>query len=214
MKTLNQFRLRAGDVIRLEGQPCQVLRVTDCSAVVAVTKPPREFTTLFGVCVRIQPKPGLVRICPNSEVPILNRSKTMNTNDENSHRDNSPFGEVIYSYTRAQAVADGVQVEVTKIAQEAGIRFPVFLTRAVYDAYVTVPPDVEAQDEAGRLWDIINLLKFAIRKAQPGQTRLPFALYVRNDNRRPRLIKLIAACGALDIDDPQPAITVMMLDED
>jgi hypothetical protein len=42
---------------------------------------------------------------------------------------------------------------------------------------------------------------------------LTFALYVRNDNRRPRLIKLIAACGALDIDDPQPAITVMMPDE-
>ena len=65
------------------------------------------------------------------------------------------FGPVIYGYTRAQAVADGVQVEVTKTAQEAGIRFPMFLTRAVYDAYVTVPPNVTGQDEAGRLWDII-----------------------------------------------------------
>ena len=43
---------------------------------------------------------------------------------------------------------------------------------------------------------------------------MPFALYVRNDNRRPRLIKLIAACGPLDVDDPQPAIVVMMPDED
>jgi hypothetical protein len=50
-----------------------------------------------------------------------------------------PF-EIVYSYTRAQAVADGVQVEVTQTAQEAGIRFPVFLTRTVYDAFVTVPP--------------------------------------------------------------------------
>ena len=56
--------------------------------------------------------------------------------------ENSSFGAVVYSYSRSQAVADGVQVEVSKIAQEAGIRFPVFLTRAVYDAYVTVPPDV------------------------------------------------------------------------
>jgi hypothetical protein len=38
-----------------------------------VTKKPREFTTLFGVRVRIQPKPGLVRISPQSEVSILNR---------------------------------------------------------------------------------------------------------------------------------------------
>jgi hypothetical protein len=44
-------------------------------------------------------------------------------------------------------------------------------------------------------------------------TMLRIALYVRNDNRRPRLVKLIAACGALDVDDPQPAITVMMPDE-
>jgi hypothetical protein len=35
-----------------------------------------------------------------------------------------------------------------------------------------------------------------------------------NDNRRPKLVKLIATCGALDMDDPQPAITVMMPDED
>ena len=126
----------------------------------------------------------------------------------------TPFDEIIYSYTRAHAIADGMQVDVSTVAQEAGIRFPVFLTRTVYDAYVTVPPDVTGQDEAGRLWDVVWMLRFAIRKAQPGQARLPFALYVRNDNRRARLVKLIATCGALDIDDAQPAITVMMPDED
>jgi hypothetical protein len=41
---------------------------------------------------------------------------------------------------------------------------------------------------------------------------LPFALYVRNDNSRPRLVKLIATCGPLDVDDPQPAIVVTMPD--
>jgi hypothetical protein len=136
-----------------------------------------------------------------------------NTDTMNTNNNELPFGEVIYTYTRAHAVADGFQVDVTKTAQEAGIRFPVFLTRAVYDAYVTVPPDMAGQDEAGRLWDILNLLKFAILKAQPGQTQLPFALYVRNDNHSPRLVKLMATCGPLDFDDPQPAITVMMPDE-
>ena len=126
----------------------------------------------------------------------------------------SPFGEVIYSYTRAQAVADGVQVEVTKTAQEAGIRFPVFLTRTVFDAYVAVPPDVSGQDEAGRLWDVVWMTRFAILRAKPGVDRIPIALYVRNDNRAAKLVKLIATCGPLDIDDPQPAITVMMPDED
>ncbi len=126
----------------------------------------------------------------------------------------TPFGPVIYAYTRAQALADGVQVDVSTVATEAGIRFPVFLTRAVFDAYVTVPPNVTGQDEAGRLWDIVHLLRFAIRKAGPGQSRLPFALYVRNDNRAARLVKLIATCGPLDIDDPIPAITVTHPTED
>jgi hypothetical protein len=132
-------------------------------------------------------------------------------NNENSKDD---LGPVIYTYTRSQAIADGFQVEVSKVAREPGITFPVFLTRAVYDTYVTVPPNVTAQDEAGRLWDIVWMLRFAIRKAQPNQTRLRFALYVRNDNQRARLIKLIATCGPLDVDDPHPAITIMLPDQD
>jgi hypothetical protein len=124
------------------------------------------------------------------------------------------FGPVLYTYSRSQAVADGLQVEVSKVAEEAGIRFPVFLTSAVYDSFVRVPPGVAGQDEAGRLWDVVWMLRFAIRKAQHGQARLPFALYVRNDNKAPRLIKLVAMCGPLDIDDPRPAITIMLPDED
>ena len=65
----------------------------------------------------------------------------------------TPFGPVIYAYTRSQAVADGYQVEVSKMAAQAGLRFPVFLTRSVFDAYVAVPPNVSGQEESGRLWD-------------------------------------------------------------
>jgi hypothetical protein len=121
---------------------------------------------------------------------------------------------LIYTYTRQQALTDGIQVDVTETAREAGITFPVFLTRAVFDQYVTVPPGVAAQDEAGRLWDILWMLRFAILRARPGTERVPVALYVRNDNRKARLVKLVATCGPLDLDDPQPAITVMLPDED
>ena len=125
------------------------------------------------------------------------------------------FGPPIFTYTRAQAVADGFQVEVTKTAQEAGIRFPMFIARAVFDAYVAMPPGVTGQDEAGRLWDLCRMTRHAIRRARPGVDRVPVALYVRNSDTKPaKLIKLVATCGALDIDDPQPAITLMMPDED
>ena len=129
-------------------------------------------------------------------------------------KNDSPFGEVIYAYTRSQAVADGEQIEVTKTAQEAGIMFPVFLTRAVFESYVTVPEGVTGQDAAGRLWDIVWCLRLAIRRTAHYQSRVPVALYVRNDNRAPRLVKLVAVCSALDMDDPQPAITVMLPSED
>lgn len=122
--------------------------------------------------------------------------------------------DIIYAYTRKQAVEDGQQVDVTTTAAEAGIRFPVFLTRRVFDAYVTVPPNVTGQDEAGRLWDIVWMLRFAIKSGRSNGDRIAYSLYVRNDNRRPRLVRLVASCGALDMYDPQPAITVMLPDED
>src|SRR5512136_2488586 len=137
----------------------------------------------------------------------------MNTN--NTHRTDSPQWDVIYTYTRAQAIADGFQIEVSETASEAGIRFRVFLTRGVYEQCVAVPPGLTGQDEAGRLWDIVWMLRFAITRSQPGTSRLTVALYVRNSDKHPaRLTKLIATAGAVDVDDPAPAITVMLPTED
>ncbi len=138
----------------------------------------------------------------------------MNMN-QNTHQPDSPQWDVVYQYTRSQAIADGFQIEVTKTAQEAGIRFPVFITRGVYEQCVAVPPGVSGQDEAGRLWDVVWMLRFAILRAKPGATRLTIALYVRNSDTHPaRLTKLIATAGAVDVDDPAPAITVTLPDED
>ena len=135
-------------------------------------------------------------------------------NNTNNNNTDSPQWDVVYQYTRSQAIADGFQIEVTQTAQEAGIRFPVFITRGVYEQCVAVPPGVTGQDEAGRLWDVVWLLRHAILRSRPGTSRLPFALYVRNsDTHPPRLTKLIATAGAVDIDDPAPAITLMLPDE-
>ncbi len=133
----------------------------------------------------------------------------------------SPQWDVIYTYTRSQAVADGFQIDVTKTAAEAGIRFPVFITRGVYEQCVAVPPGVTEgrcgshQDEAGRLWDVVWMLRFAIIRAKPGTSRLTVALYVRNSDKHPaRLMSPRATAGAVDVDDPAPAITVLLPDED
>ena len=121
--------------------------------------------------------------------------------------------DIIHAYTRAQAVADGVLVDVSEAAREAGFRYPVALTRAVWDEHVAVPPSVEGQDEAGRLWDVLTMLRFAIR-AGGGGSELRFRLHVRNDNRdgEPPMVELKAVCGPGD--DMEPCITVMLLSEE
>jgi hypothetical protein len=104
---------------------------------------------------------------------------------------------------------------VSTVAKEAGFKFPVFVTRGVWEKYVRVPDGVTDQDEAGRLWYILNLLRFQIRKSEGGDI-LHFHLHVRNDNRRgtPPLVTLKSICGPLDIDDPAPSITILLPGED
>jgi hypothetical protein len=57
--------------------------------------------------------------------------------------------DLIRRYTRADAIRDGVLIDVSELARGAGIRHPVALTRAVWQRCVTVPPGVACQDEAG-----------------------------------------------------------------
>ena len=120
----------------------------------------------------------------------------------------------IVAETPRDALADGVQIDVSEVAREAGLKFPVYLTRTVWERYVSVPDGVRAQDEKGRLWDIVWMLRCAARRTSGPQ--MFFGLHVRNNNRdsTPPLVTLKAVCGPRDIDDPQPAITVMLPDED
>lgn len=137
-----------------------------------------------------------------------------NPQAQNPPPESAVFGEVIYAYTRKQALADGFQVDVSSVAKEAGFRVPVFMTSTVFGSYVRVPEGVRCQDEAGRLWDILWMLHCAVKGTKAQQDRLSFQLYVRNDNRNPKLVTLLSVCSALDIDDPAPSITIMMPDED
>jgi hypothetical protein len=123
--------------------------------------------------------------------------------------------EIISSYTRAQAIEDGELVDVARVAREAGITFPVAITRSVFNLYVAVPAGVPCQDEAGRLCDVLWMLRAAIRSGRGGD-RIDFQLYVRNSKRsrldRRDLVTLKAICGPGD--DAAPVITIMLPEED
>jgi hypothetical protein len=121
--------------------------------------------------------------------------------------------DMIYRYTRADAIRDGVLIDVSAVAGEAGIRYPVALTCGAWARCVAVPPGVQCQDEAGRLWDVLWLLRCAIGRSDGGP-EVRFGVHVRDDNREgtPPLVRLKAVCGPGD--QGEPVITVMMPEED
>lgn len=119
---------------------------------------------------------------------------------------------VIHSYTRAQALSDGVLIDVSDTAKEAGIKFPVALTSAVWGNYVAVPPGVECQDESGRLWDVLYMFRFAVSTSKAATDTIRYRLLVRNDNCEAREIELKAVCGPGD--EGEPIITIMLPEED
>ena len=122
------------------------------------------------------------------------------------------FGKPVSSYSRSKAIEEGMLVDVSTTAIEAGFNFPVALTRRVWDQYVMVPNGVECQDQKGRLWDILYMLNYAIRSRNKAESSLIFTLHVRNDNRKPKPVRLKSVCGPGD--DSKPVITIMLPDED
>jgi len=121
--------------------------------------------------------------------------------------------EVIHTYTRAQALEDGVLVELDpKLAKEAGIKFPVAVTAAVFARCIELTPKAEeaCNDVAGRTWDVVWMLRLALGKARGSE--LSFEVLAVTDRIKPTLHKLKAVCGPGD--NAEPVITVSLPDED
>jgi hypothetical protein len=119
--------------------------------------------------------------------------------------------DVIFAYTRKQAIADGVLVDVTDMAKEAGFRIPVAMTSTVYVRYVEVPKDAHGQDIKGRLWDILHMLKYVIKSQASNRNELRFQVIV-NNGQGGRKVTLKSVCGPGD--EGEPCITIMLPDED
>jgi hypothetical protein len=147
--------------------------------------------------------------------------------------DSSDFwGEPIHAYTRAQAIADGVLVDLTTatddkgqlLCQQAGFKVPVAITRTAWaktvEAGGTWKPSGNGetlelkggQSLTGRLWDVLWMLRMACGQASNAD-RIHFQLLVDvNGNGRHETVRLWALCGPGD--DPRPVMTIMLEGED
>jgi len=142
------------------------------------------------------------------------------------------WGEPIFRYTRAQAIADGVLVDLTtaaddkgqRLCPQAGFKVPVAITRTAWAKTIEAggrwKPDGEdevlelkgGQSLTGRLWDLLWMLRAASGGgANSDRVHFQVLVDVHGDGRH-ETVSLWALCGPGD--DVQPVITIMLEGED
>lgn len=128
--------------------------------------------------------------------------------------DNSFFSEfdVICSYTRKEAIEDGVLVDVSEVAKEAGINFPVALTSTIWSLYIVPSDKLEhsGQSVDGRLWDLLWM--FRCNASRSSESLMMFSCMFLNESNRREEVRFKAICGPGD--NHEPVITIMMPWED
>ena len=127
------------------------------------------------------------------------------------------FGPMIYAYTRAQAIQDGVLVDVTETSKEVGFKLPVAVTEALHNRLTPTKADASlGQDYDGRLWNVLWLAAFTIKLADPGTDTVTFTVTqqeVEPKSGQPHGvdIRLRAVCGPGD--EGEPVITIGFPDD-
>ena len=150
----------------------------------------------------------------------------------NSKKPSSTWGHPIHVYTRAQAIADGVLVDLTtatddqgqQLCLQAGFKVPVAITRAAWAKTVEAGGAWKqegagqtlelngGQSLTGRLWDLLWMLRMACGQAGDSD-RVHFQMRVDvNGDGRHELVRLWALIGPGD--DARPVITIMLEGED
>jgi len=127
---------------------------------------------------------------------------------------NNKDSNVIYSYTREQAIADGVLVDLTQEAQKTGFKIPVALSAGLYHEYVEPPKALEAQGQSlsGRLHDVFMMLRFAAKDRWDG-LRVEFEVLFQMDEGPS--FKKVQCVAAVEGDSKgNPCLTIFRPEDD
>ena len=120
---------------------------------------------------------------------------------------------VIFSYSRAQAIEDGVLIDLSEWAAELGFRYPVACTAAVWQGHVVPAGELRelGQSERGRAHDLLWMLLCAIRR-NSRDDRVAFEVLFLQTPRRHVTVTFKAVCEPGD--EGEPVITIMLPQED
>jgi hypothetical protein len=122
------------------------------------------------------------------------------------------WGEPIHTYTRAEALADGVLFDVRKTAREAGFRASVALTTSVWASVDNLSGKYVSAEHSpeGWLWDLLFVAAHAARRrANRNTNSFVYALVMPvGDGTNYR-----AKCQVGPGDGGEPGVTIMRPDE-
>ncbi len=115
--------------------------------------------------------------------------------------------EVITVYTRKQALADQVLIDITDVARPNGFKVPTAVTAGLW-AIVTPTEELEALGEAleSRLRKVLLLLFLEIRKAAKDCDSISFSVDFQTAPNRIETFELLAVMGPDD--DLKPCLTI------
>lgn len=139
---------------------------------------------------------------------------------------------IISRYTRLQAIDDGILVDLMqedslKVVKETGFTIPVAITAAAFELAVwpILEYDENEEDNAGhkwlkskgqsfegRLWDVLYMLRCAIRRKTDSSELLYMMSILNHRTKRRQEIILKSVCGPND--DGSPCLTIMLPEED
>lgn len=127
------------------------------------------------------------------------------------------FGPVISTYSRAQAIADGVLIDVSAEAHEAGFKVPTAITAAAWAEVVAWSDEDSArqipQDERARLHDLL-WIAVNLARHHKATDRMPFQHFrvPRGGGlwRTPVTLVMVIGPG----DGAEPVVTFMLGGDD
>jgi len=127
------------------------------------------------------------------------------------------FGDPISTYSRADALRDGVLIEADpNLCKEAGVKWPVAISDHLWGY---IEPDnldsMPGQSVSGRLWDLLWMFTQAARYGSSGSRltyRVSFQMKHGPGIPKSQVVSVIAAFGPGD--EGEPVITLMLPEDD
>jgi hypothetical protein len=134
-----------------------------------------------------------------------------NQMSENQYLD-EVYGDIISEYTRAQAIEDGVLIDLNQWIPviESGYKYPVACTAGVFSIIrKAVENKYHCNDYNGVIWDILHMSR--MYQTKKWTTGALFQVKIKGAEHKQLFTFKIECSGG---DNAEPVLTVMLPDED